>query len=134
MTEPRFRRYTVEERSAMLIEAGLACLARGGIQAFTVDNICREAKASRGADRASLRQQGRTSGRGLYVAAYRNFMAILMPDGATDLKSLIDAAFSADLYRRDPLNIWLALWGEVAVNPDTAGRASRAIRRASVPA
>ena len=35
----------------------------------------------------------------------------------TDLRGLIDAAFSDELYRRDPLNIWLALWGEVAVNP-----------------
>lgn len=100
----------------MLVEAGLACLAQGGIQAFTVDNICREAKASRG-----LIAHHFGSKEGLlaevYVAAYRNFMAILMPEGATDLQSLLNAAFSADLYRRDPLNIWLALWGEVAVNP-----------------
>jgi TetR/AcrR family transcriptional regulator, transcriptional repressor of bet genes len=116
MPEPRFRRYSVEERSAMLVEAGLACLAQGGIQAFTVDNICREAKASRG-----LIAHHFGSKEGLlaevYVAAYRNFMAILMPEGATDLQSLLNAAFSADLYRQDPLNIWLALWGEVAVNP-----------------
>jgi TetR/AcrR family transcriptional repressor of bet genes len=116
MSEPRFRRYSVEQRSAMLVEAGLACLAQGGIQAFTVDNICREARASRG-----LIAHHFGSKEGLlaevYVAAYRNFMAILMPEGSTDLKSLLDAAFSADLYRRDPLNIWLALWGEVAVNP-----------------
>jgi AcrR family transcriptional regulator len=116
MTEPRFRRYTVEARSAMLVEAGLACLARGGIQAFTVDNICREAKASRG---LIAHHFGSKDGllAEVYVAAYRNFLAVLMPDEATDLKGLIDAAFSADLYRRDPLNIWLALWGEVAVNP-----------------
>jgi AcrR family transcriptional regulator len=116
MSEPRFRRYSVEERSAMLVEAGLACLAQGGIQAFTVDNICREAKASRG---LIAHHFGSKDGllAEVYVAAYRNFMAILMPEGATDLQSLLNAAFSADLYRRDPLNIWLALWGEVAVNP-----------------
>ena len=34
--------------AAMLVDAGLACLARGGITAFTIDNICREANASRG--------------------------------------------------------------------------------------
>jgi TetR/AcrR family transcriptional regulator, transcriptional repressor of bet genes len=116
MSEPRFRRYSAEERSAMLVEAGLACLARGGIQAFTVDNICQEAKASRG---LIAHHFGSKDGllAEVYVAAYRNFLSVLMPDDATDLKSLIDAAFSADLYRRDPLNIWLALWGEVAVNP-----------------
>jgi TetR/AcrR family transcriptional repressor of bet genes len=100
----------------MLVEAGLACLARGGIPAFTVDNICHEAKASRG---LIAHHFGNKDGllAEVYVAAYRNFTAILMPDATTDLKGLIDAAFSADLYRRDPLNIWLALWGEVAVNP-----------------
>jgi AcrR family transcriptional regulator len=116
MSEPRFRRYSAEERSAMLVEAGLACLAKGGIQAFTVDNICSEAKASRG---LIAHHFGSKDGllTEVYVAAYRNFMAVLMPEAATDLKGLVDAAFSAELYRSDPLNIWLALWGEVAVNP-----------------
>ncbi|MBH1974635.1 MAG: TetR family transcriptional regulator, partial [Rhodobacteraceae bacterium] len=45
---PKFRRYTSEVRAAMLVDAGLACLAEGGITAFTVDNICRKSAASRG--------------------------------------------------------------------------------------
>ncbi len=116
MTEPRFRRYPAEQRAAMLVEAGLACLARGGIQAFTVDNICARAQASRG---LIAHHFGGKDGllAAVYVAAYRNFLSVLMPDEATDLRSLIDAAFSEDLFRKDPLNIWLALWGEVAVNP-----------------
>jgi len=116
MSEPRFRRYTAEARSAMLIEAGLACLARGGIQAFTIDNICRESGASRG---LIAHHFGSKDGllSEVYVAAYKNFLAILIPDEAMDLRSLINAAFSDELYRRDPLNIWLALWGEIAVNP-----------------
>lgn len=116
MTEPRFRRYTAEQRAAMLVDAGLACLARGGIQAFTVDNICARAQASRG---LIAHHFGGKDGllAAVYVAAYRNFLSVLMPDEATDLRSLIDAAFSDDLFRKDPLNIWLALWGEVAVNP-----------------
>ncbi len=48
MSEPRFRRYAADIRAAMLVEAGMVCLARGGITAFTVDNICAEAGASRG--------------------------------------------------------------------------------------
>ena len=40
---PRYRRYTSETRGAMLIEAGMKCLARGGITAFTIDNICTSA-------------------------------------------------------------------------------------------
>lgn len=116
MTEPRFRRYTAEERSAMLIDAGLACLARGGIQGFTIDNICREADASRGLVLYHFGSKEKLLTE-VYVAAYRNFMSILCPDTETDLRGLINGAFSEDLYQRDPLNIWLALWGEVAVNP-----------------
>lgn len=116
MPEPRFRRYTAEARSTMLVDAGLACLAQGGIQAFTIDNICRVSGASRG---LIAHHFGSKDGllAEVYVAAYRNFLSILLPDQATDLQGLIDAAFSDELYRRDPLNIWLALWGEVAVNP-----------------
>lgn len=116
MSEPRFRRYSAEARSTMLIEAGLACLARGGVQAFTVDNICREAGASRGLIGHHFGSKDGLLAE-VYVAAYRNFLSILLPDEVTDLRGLIDAAFSDELYRRDPLNIWLALWGEVAVNP-----------------
>lgn len=114
--EPRFRRYTAERRAAMLVEAGLACLARGGIQAFTVDRICAEAGASRG---LIAHHFGGKDGllAAVYRAAYRNFLSLLMPGGAADLRSLIDAAFSEALFREDTLNIWLALWGEVAVNP-----------------
>ncbi|MGL4237264.1 TetR family transcriptional regulator C-terminal domain-containing protein [Tabrizicola sp.] len=116
MPEPRFRRYPAVERAAMLVEAGLACLAKGGIQAFTVDNICREAGASRG---LIAHHFGGKEGllTAVYAAAYRNFLSVLMPDEPQDLRRLIDAAFSEELFRRDPLNIWLALWGEIAVNP-----------------
>jgi len=115
---PRFRRYAPEVRAAMLVEAGLACLARGGITAFTVDNICREAGASRG---LIAHHFGGKDGllAAVYAAAYRNFLGLFLPDEDRDptLAELVDAAFSEDLFRRDPLNIWLALWGEVAVNP-----------------
>jgi AcrR family transcriptional regulator len=116
MTAPRFRRYPAEQRAAMLVDAGLACLARGGIQAFTVDNICAEARASRG---LIAHHFGGKDGllSAVYAAAYRNFLSVLLPEDGTDLRGLIDAAFSDDMFRRDPLNIWLALWGEIAVNP-----------------
>ena len=46
--QPRFRRYSSETRAAMLVDASLVCLARGGILDFTIDSICREAGVSRG--------------------------------------------------------------------------------------
>lgn len=118
MTEaPRFRRYTPDVRSAMLVQAGIACLARGGLAAFTIDNICAEAGASRG---LIAHHFGGKDGllAAVHAEAYRNFLAQLVPDDAAiSLAELLEKAFSDDLFRRDPLNIWLALWGEIAVNP-----------------
>ena len=47
-TVPKFERIAPDARRARLIEASIACLAKGGIQGFTVDNICHEAGTSRG--------------------------------------------------------------------------------------
>ena len=116
--QPRFRRYSPEAREAMLVAAGLACLARGGITAFTIDNICREANASRG---LITHHFGAKNGllSAVYAAAYAPFLAALAPEDGRepDLGQLITAAFSDALFARDNLNVWLALWGEVAVNP-----------------
>jgi len=116
-TTPRFRRYAPGVRAAMLVDAGLACLARGGIQAFTIDNICREADASRG---LITHHFGSKDGllAAVYAAAYRPFLAEVSPEQGSgpDLPHLIEVAFSDALFSRDNLNIWLALWSEVAVN------------------
>lgn len=102
----------------MLVEAGLACLARGGITAFTVDNICKEAKASRG---LITHHFGSKDGllAAVYAAAYTPFLAEIAPASRVDpsLGEIIMSAFSDSLFSRDNLNVWLALWGEIAVNP-----------------
>lgn len=117
-TPPKFRRFAPEMREAMLVEAGLTCLARGGITAFTIDNICREARASRG---LIAHHFGSKDGllQAVYSAAYAPFLAAVAPQAGPqpDLGQLIDAAFSEALFGRDTLNVWLALWGEIAVNP-----------------
>ena len=76
---PRFRRYASEVRAAMLVEAGLATLAEGGITAFTVDNICRRAQASRG---LIAHHFGGKDGLlvAVYHAAYTPLLADLSPD------------------------------------------------------
>ena len=114
---PRFRRYAPELRAAMLVRAGLACLARGGITAFTVDNICREAGASRG---LITHHFGSKDGllAAVYAAAYQPMLDSLAPDGdAPGLLAIITRVFSTYNFTQDSLNIWLALWGEVATNP-----------------
>ena len=118
--EPRFRRYTPQVRAAMLVQAGLACLARGGITGFTIDNICREAKASRG---LIAHHFGSKDGllRAVHAEVYRNFVSVVLPNGFEgpdpELPELLAAAFSETLFRREPMNIWLALWSEISVNP-----------------
>lgn len=116
---PRFRRYSSETRGAMLVEAGLACLARGGITAFTVDNICREANASRG---LITHHFGSKNGllAAVYATMYDRFTAVIAPEGRppADLAALIEANLDPAVFNPDSLRIWLALWGEIANNAE----------------
>jgi AcrR family transcriptional regulator len=115
---PRFRRYSAEDRAQMLVQAGLACLAEGGITAFTIDNICRRAEASRG---LIAHHFGGKDGllAAVYEAAYQPMLATLRPEGEPlPLGQLLDAMFDSESHSPENLRIWLALWGEVAVNPD----------------
>lgn len=114
---PRYRRYSSETRAAMLVEAGLACLARGGITAFTVDNICREAGASRG---LITHHFGSKDGllAAVYATMYDRLMAAIAPPGTPEpgLVELVAANFAPEVFNSDSLKIWLALWGEIANN------------------
>lgn len=118
---PRFRRLAPEARAAMLVQAGFTCLARGGITAFTVDNICREAMASRGLIGHHF---GSKDGllAAVYAEAYRRVLADLVVEGeaAPELADLIERAIAGDGADPATLRVWLALWGEVAVNPGLA--------------
>ncbi len=114
MSAARYRRYPSETRAAMLVEAGLRCLARGGIQAFTVDNICREAGASRG---LIAHHFGSKDGllAACYGAMYDRVMASLRPEGErAGLGALFDACFAPEVFNGESLRVWLALWGEIA--------------------
>lgn len=127
-SEPRFSREKAEVRRAMLIEAATRCLSRGGIGAFTVDRICREAGVSRGlvnhyfdgldellveVYRSSLR-----ANLDVQIAEARQRRADEAGwDPAESLLALVKSSFSPDYFRQDNVLVWLSLWGEVAVNP-----------------
>ena len=114
---PRFRRYAAEERADMLINAGLQCLAEGGITGFTVDNICRKANASRG---LIAHHFGSKDGllAAVYEAAYAPMLEKIAPGaGILGLGQLIDTLFDAEAHDPATLRTWLALWGEIAINP-----------------
>ncbi len=119
---PKYARYSSADRRAMLIEAGLSCLARDGILGFTIDRICLEAKVSRG-----LITHHFKSIDGLLAAVYETIYGKMLqvletPEPAPDrpeqrIIAIIDAMFSREFFNRESLNIWLALWGEMANNP-----------------
>jgi AcrR family transcriptional regulator len=100
----------------MLVRAGLDCLAEGGITAFTVDNICRKADASRG---LIAHHFGSKDGllAAVYEAAYKPMLLTLQPDDPLPLGMLLTRMFAAEDHAVENLRIWLALWGEIAVNP-----------------
>lgn len=116
---PRFARHAADDRRAMLIEAGLACLAKGGILGFTIERICVEAKVSRGLITHHFKSKD-----GLLAAIYatmygRVLAAIENPDPNKErIIGIIDAILSREFFNRESLNIWLALWGEIANNPE----------------
>lgn len=118
-TQPRYRRYPSETRVAMLIEAGLACLARDGVSGFTVDNICREANASRG---LIAHHFGSKAGllAAIYSTMYDRYTGVIMPDTQVppSLDDLIEASFAPAVFNPDSLRIWLALWGEIATSDE----------------
>jgi AcrR family transcriptional regulator len=104
-----------------MIEAAIRCLAEGGIAAFTVDRISREAKVSRGLINHHFEGIG-----GLLAAVYEDMTRSMYEErrgGAGQagtehrLSGMIDAMFRPPMFAKSNLRAWLALWGEVAVNP-----------------
>jgi TetR/AcrR family transcriptional repressor of bet genes len=120
-TVPRFARQTRDVRRQMLIEAAIRCLARGGIAAFTVDQISHEAGVSRGlinhyfkGIEDLLQAVYETMTQSMGTAA----RATLFVDGGAreKLDTVLDAMFTPPMFSKTSLRAWLALWGEVATN------------------
>jgi TetR/AcrR family transcriptional regulator, transcriptional repressor of bet genes len=113
--EPKFTRLTSDDRRTQLIEVGLVCLARGGIQDFTVDKICLEAGVSRG---LIIHHFGSMSGlmAATYARIYRDTSPELSDEvrPADRLDALIEGFFAPKAFNRDVLNIWIALWGQIS--------------------
>ncbi len=124
---PRFSRETADVRRRQLIEAAIRALARGGIAAFTIDSICKEAQVSRG-----LINHHFGSLDDLLVEVYQSSLyesvsehiaqARQRREGKTQdppeaaLLALVRSNFQPGSFTRDNLLVWLALWGEIAVN------------------
>lgn len=111
-----YRRKSADERKRDLVAAGIACLGKGGISAFTIDRICREASVSRG-----LINHHFKSKEDLLVRIYADMTAHLVQalpeaDAAAQLQAIIDNSFDAGSFNRSNLRAWLAIWAEVSNN------------------
>lgn len=122
---PRFTREPPDVRRRMLVEAATRCLAKGGIAAFTVDRICKEAGISRG-----LINHYFDSKDDLLIAVYETSLYETVTDHIAQLKGMpadaspesrlgmiVEATCHPSYFAEPRLLVWLALWGEVATNP-----------------
>ncbi len=127
-SKPRTARFTREApdvRRRQLIEAATRCIAEGGIAAFTVDRICKEAKISRG-----LINHYFPSKDDLLIAVYETSLYQTVTSHIEQLSSMpkhapaedrlsmiVEATCHPSYFAEPRLLVWLALWGEVATNP-----------------
>jgi len=118
-SEPKFTRLNSEDRRAALIQAGLTCMARGGIQEFTVDKICAEAGVSRGLIRHHFGSMN-----ALLAAVYTTIyneparQSRARVAGQSRIEHLLGSLFAPEVFNREILTIWLTLWGQASLNPE----------------
>jgi TetR/AcrR family transcriptional repressor of bet genes len=133
---PRFTREAPEKRRADLIQAGIRCLSEGGMSAFKMERIAAEAGVSLG-----LLSHYFTDKNELLTEVYREALyqdvnrkigelgdkaALGAP--ADRLCRIVEAIIDPAYLKRASLTVWLALWGEIVVNPDLR-RAHRTLYR-----
>ena len=124
--KPKYRREQPDIRREMLIAAAMECLARDGVQGFTIDKICKQAGVSRG-----LINHYFDSKDDLLVEVYRDSLYKMVSTRVAQLSrpvhaggdtpearlaAIIEATFTPEFFSRANLRVWLALWGEIASN------------------
>ncbi len=119
-----FSRKSAADRRQELIAAGVACLGKGGMSAFTIDQICKQAGVSRG-----LINHHFESKDDLLNCIYADMTDHLLEDydcsdAAQLLASIIETSFDEKSFNRSNLRAWLSIWGQVASN-DTLNRLHR---------
>ena len=113
-----FSRKSASHRRQELIAAGIACLGKGGMSAFTIDQICKQAGVSRG-----LINHHFESKDDLLKCIYADMTNHLLHDhdcgdARQILASIIETSFDEKSFNRSNLRAWLSIWGQVASNRD----------------
>jgi AcrR family transcriptional regulator len=111
-----YRRKSAPQRRQELIKAGITCLGKGGISAFTIDQICKQAGVSRGLINHHFKTK-----EDLLICIYADMTDHLAQDFNSDeprqqLAEIIDTSFDEQSFNRSNLRAWLSIWGEVATN------------------
>lgn len=111
-----YRRKTADQRRQELIDAGIACLGRGGMAGFTIDQICRQAGVSRGLVNHHFRTK-----EDLLVRIYTDMTDHLVKDlqdgsPSQQLSAIIETSFDEGSFNRSNLRAWLSIWGQVPNN------------------
>ena len=114
-----YTRLAPDNRRAALIEAALACIAEGGIAAFTVEQVCARAGVSRGLVTHHFGSMNALLG-SVYDRIYATTVPALgdLPRHQPQILSLLDHLFAESIFNRRSLNIWLTLWAEISNHPD----------------
>jgi AcrR family transcriptional regulator len=111
------KRKSADVRRRELIAAGIACLGKGGMGAFTIDQICKQAGISRGLINHHFNTKDE-----LLSCIYAEMTAHLLHDyGAQKtsdlLAQIIETSFDEETFNRSNMRAWLAIWGQVPSNP-----------------
>jgi TetR/AcrR family transcriptional repressor of bet genes len=99
-----------------LIQAGITCLGKGGMSAFTIDQICKQAGVSRGLINHHFKTK-----EDLLTCIYADMTDHLVRDSKNaeprqQLVEIIETSFDEQSFNRSNLRAWLSIWGEVATN------------------
>jgi AcrR family transcriptional regulator len=111
-----YQRKSAKQRRIELIQAGITCLGKGGMSAFTIDQICKQAGVSRGLINHHFKTK-----EDLLTCIYADMTEHLVQDATSEeprqqLAEIIETSFDEQNFNRSNLRAWLSIWGEVATN------------------
>ena len=120
-----FKREAPEKRRADLVQAAIRCLSEGGMSAFKLERIAAEAGVSLGLLSHYFTDKNELLTEVYRAALYEDItrtIAELDDTGAPGssaerLCRILDAIIAPEYLKPANLTVWLALWGEIVVNP-----------------
>ena len=123
---PRFKREAPEKRRADLVQAAIRCLSAGAMSAFKMERIAAEAGVSLGLMSHYFTDKNELLSEVYQAALYEDVNRKISELGAQDgiaspaerLCRIVDAIIDPEYLKPASLTVWLALWGEIVVNPE----------------